>query len=494
MGISRRTLLWAAGVGAATAACSKPAPHQPSTTPTTTAAPTRPAAVAPDWEGLRAKVAGLTQSGSPDYDTARRSYNTFFDRKQPAAVAAVRTPEQVQACVELARQSQLPIAARSGGHSYAGYSVPESGLVVDLRAMNKVDIQGTTATIGAGALLFDVYTALAQAGRCIPAGSCPSVGIAGLTLGGGVGVLSRKYGLTCDKLTAIQLVTADGILRDVTADADPDLFWALRGGGGGNFGIVTSFTFATDPAPDLVVFHLTFPAGAAPAVVGAWQNWVARAPVDLWSNCVIAGGSPPQARVGGAFVGAQATLNQLLETLLKAVGTRPTNRMVGQRRYLDAMRYFGGCTNRSCAPETQPREAFVASSRIITKPIGDPAGLTNLLQGRVDLDILLDSLGGAVNAVKPADTAFPHRDALATVQIYQKAAPDGQEAAVRAVAEVRDGVGKLGARGGYVNYIEAAMPDWGVLYYDANLSRLRAVARRYDPDRIFTFPQSIHRA
>jgi FAD/FMN-containing dehydrogenase len=491
-------VLWAAGVGAVAAACPKPAPQQPSSAPSTTPAPStspgRPAAIAPDWEGLRSKVAGLSQPGSPDYDLARRSYNTLFDRRKPAAVATVQTPEQVQACVEVARQSYLPIAARSGGHSYAGYSVPDSGLVVDLKAMNRVDIQGATATIGAGARLFDVYTALAQAGRCIPAGSCPSVGIGGFTLGGGIGVLSRKFGLTCDKLTAIQIVTADGMLRDVTADTDPDLFWALRGGGGGNFGIVTSFTFATDPAPDLVVFQLTFPAGAAPAVVGAWQNWVAQAPTDLWSNCIVAAGSPPQARVGGAFAGSQATLNQLLDTLVKAVGTRPTNRMVGQRRYLDAMRYFGGCSNRSCAPETQPREAFVASSRILTKPISDPAELTNLLHGRVDLDILLDSLGGAVAAVKPADTAFPHREALATVQIYQKAAPDGQEAAAQAIAEVRDGVGKLGARGGYVNYIEAAMPDWGVLYYDANLSRLRDVARRYDPDRVFTFAQSIHRA
>lgn len=494
MGISRRTFLWAAGVGAATAACSKqqPSATAPTTTPSTS--PTRPAAVAPDWEGLRGKVAALSQPGSPDFDTARRSYNTLFDRRQPAAVATVQTPEQVQACVELARQSHLPIAARSGGHSYAGYSVPDSGLVVDLKGMNKVDIQGTTATIGAGARLFDIYTALAQSGRCIPAGSCPSVGIGGFTLGGGVGVLSRKYGLTCDKLTAIQIVTADGILRTVTADTDPDLFWALRGGGGGNFGIVTSFTFATDPAPDLVVFQLTFPAGSAPAVVGAWQNWVAQAPADLWSTCVVVAGSPPHARVGGAFVGSQSTLNQLLDGLVKAIGTRPTNRMAGQRRYLDAMRYFGGCTNRSCAPEAQPREAFVASSRILAKPISDPAGLANLLRGRTDMDILLDSLGGAVRAVKPADTAFPHREALATVQIYQKAAPDGQEAAAQAIAEVRDGVGRLGARGGYVNYIEAAMPDWGVLYYDANLSRLRDVARRYDPDKVFTFAQSIHRA
>ncbi|MGH3858372.1 FAD-binding oxidoreductase [Actinokineospora sp.] len=491
MGISRRTLLWAVGVGTAAAACSKPTlQQQPSSAPPST----RPAAVPLDWEGLRVRVAALSQPGSSDFDVARRSYNTLFDRGNPAAVATVQTPEQVQACLEVARNSSLPIAARSGGHSYAGYSVPDTGLVVDLRGMNKVELQGNTATIGAGARLFDVYPALAKSGRCIPAGSCPSVGIGGLTLGGGVGVLSRKYGLTCDKLISAQVVTADGVLRTVSAEVDPDLFWALRGGGGGNFGIVTSFTFATDPAPDLVVFQLTFPAGSAPAVIGAWQGWVAQAPADLWSNCVISAGAPPGVRVGGSFAGSQSALSPLLDALVKAAGTKPTNRFASRRGYLDAMRYFGGCMNRSCAPDAQPREAFVASSRILRRPLSDPGKLADLLVGRVDMDILLDSLGAAVAAVKPADTAFPHRDALATVQVFQKATADGHDSAARAIAEVRDGISALGARGGYVNYIEAAMPDWGVMYYDTNLSRLHDIARRYDPDRIFTFAQSIHRA
>ncbi|HVK21078.1 MAG TPA: BBE domain-containing protein, partial [Actinokineospora sp.] len=133
-------------------------------------------------------------------------------------------------------------------------------------------------------------------------------------------------------------------------------------------------------------------------------------------------------------------------------------------------------------------------SRILGEPLKDPDGLDQLLTGRTGMDILLDSLGGAVSKLKPADTAFPHRTALASAQIYRSATPETEADAAQSVAEVRDGLARLGATGGYVNYIEAAMPDWGVTYYGANLGRLRDVAREYDPDRVFNFPQSVHRA
>ncbi|WP_436492319.1 FAD-binding oxidoreductase [Actinokineospora sp. HUAS TT18] len=497
MGISRRKFLWAAGVGATAAACSRTVPgDNPSATApaSTTSAPTsRPAPVPPDWASLRARLgAGLSQPGSADFDTLRRSYNTLFDQRKPMAVAVVRTPEDVQACVEVARASYLPIAARSGGHSYAGYSAPDDGLIVDLKAMSSVELKGDAVVIGAGARLIDVYTALAKAGRCLPGGSCPTVGIGGLTLGGGIGVLSRKYGLTCDKLRSAQVVTADGLLRTASVYSDDDLFWGLRGGGGGNFGIVTSFTFVTEPAPDLVVFSLTFPAGSVADVVDAWQKWIEDAPNDLWSNCVVSAGSPPKARVGGSFVGSQATLNQLLDDLVKTV--KPTTRNVSQRGYLDAMKYFGGCSTKSCTPNPPAREGFVASSRIIGQPLEDPDALNQLLVGRTGMDILLDSLGGAVSKPKPADTAFPHRTALASAQIYRSATPESEAEAAQSVAEVRDGLARIGAGSGYVNYIEAAMPDWGVTYYGANLGRLRDVARKYDPDKVFNFTQSVHRA
>ncbi len=467
------------------AACSQ-TPRQTGTTSTTSTTSTPPpttsqAPVPPDWTTLRARLpGGLVLPGDNGYDQASQSYNPRFDGQKPAAIARCQSVADVQRCVEVARNARMPIAARCGGHSYAGYSTPDNGLVLDLRPMASVRVDGDTATIGGGARLMEVYTALANAGRALPAGSCPTVGIGGLTLGGGIGVTARKYGLTCDKLVSAQVVTADGEQRTV---ADGDLFWALRGGGGGNFGVVTSFTFATEPAPAMTVFALTYPAGAAADVVGAWQEWIADQPDELWSNCVVSAGSPPSVRVGGALVGTEATCRELLRTMPRASAVTITG-----RTYLDAMRYFGGCSRRSleqCRPRSEGgqlgRQSFAASSRILNGPV-DPTALVNLVTGRQSLDVLLDSLGGAVGRVAPDATAFPYRTALASAQIYSSG--DTQS-----VAEVRDGF-PTGATG-YVNYLDPTMPDWATAYYGDNLPRLRKVAATYDPDRVFAFAQAV---
>ena len=500
MAVNRRVFLHVAGgagVAAAVTACSGGSVPEPTrgpivpTPPTTT---TTRVVVPPDLDGLRKALGGaLAQPGDEAYDAARRSFNPLLDGRQPLAVATASTPDHVRACVEVARASALPIAARSGGHSYAGYSTPDRALVVDLAGMSRVDVrEDGTAVVGAGARLIDVYRALARAGRSLPAGTCPTVGIAGLTLGGGLGVLSRKYGLTCDKLLSADLVTADSRLVHASAESEPELFWALRGGGGGNFGIVTEFAFATDPAPDvLTVFQLDFAPGAMADALGAWQEWVAQAPPELWSNLVVVGGSPPRGRISGCFVGPRRELTGLLDGL----SVRPVDRMAREEDLFGAMLHFANCGSvAGCAPDRFPRESFAASSRILGKPLADPAALVDQVDGRAGMDLLLDSLGGAIAEVGPTDTAFPHREALATVQIYQEATADTATTAARTVAEVRDGLGRIGVGGGYVNYIEASMPDWPIMYYGENVNRLRDTARRYDPDAVFTFAQGVVRA
>lgn len=485
MTINRRRFLGVVALGAAATACTA----KPTGAPTTTTPPPPPSSTAPpvppDWNALRAKLpGGLVLPGETGYDVAKLSYNPLFDNHQPAAVAHCTSPQDVQACVEVARNARIPVAARSGGHSYAGYSTPDNGLVLDLRPMAAVRVDGDTATVGAGARLMEVYAALAAAGRALPAGSCPTVGIGGLTLGGGIGVTARKYGLTCDKLIKAQVVTADG--EQHTVQGDDDLFWALRGGGGGNFCVVTEFTFATEPAPDLAVFSLKYPASATADVLGAWQQWIAGAPDEMWSNCIVSAGSPPTCRVGGALVGSEATCKELLKTMPRASSV-----LITSKGYLDAMRYFGGCSQRStaqCRPETEGgqlgRESFVASSRILNGPV-DPNALVNLVDGKQGLDVLIDSLGGAVSRVDGAATAFPHRKALASAQIYASGN------ATPAVAEVRDGLGQVAGQSGYVNYIDPAMPDWATAYYGDNLPRLEKVAARYDPDKVFAFAQAV---
>lgn len=475
--MERRAFLKLAGAtvaGAAATACSAAPPAEaPSSAPGTSLPPSTSVASPsgpPDWAALRNKVS-LLLPGDSGYDSAKRVFNPAFDGLKPAAIAKCAKPEDVQAAVSAAAR-RVPIAARSGGHSYAGYSVPDGGLMIDLGGMSSVDVQGEQVVIGAGAKLKTVYATLGAAGRCLPAGSCPSVGIAGLTLGGGIGVLARKYGLTCDHLVSAQVVTADGKLRTASEDSEPELFWALRGGGGGNFGVVTSFTFRTDPAPSAVsVFSLRFPAGSADDVVAEWQRWLPEAPPELWANVVLSGGSTVGVRISGCYVGDSASLARLLD---QVGGTRA----VKQLDYLGAMKYFSGSEN---------RQSFVASSRILSEP-ADPAKLTSVLKGRRGMDLLVDGLGGAVAGIAPDATAFWHRKALGSVQIYSQADPRNRSAATDSVAEVVTG---LGLGGGYVNYIDPALPDWMTAYYGGNATRLKQVAKTYDPDKVFGFAQAV---
>ncbi|WP_410668566.1 FAD-binding oxidoreductase [Amycolatopsis sp. cmx-4-68] len=488
--LDRRAFLRIAGVSAAGAVAAACGPGDPST-PVASTAPTAPATSGPpasrpvtgppNWDELRTKLSGgLLRPGVDGYDTARRAFNPLFDTNNPVAVVKASSAQDVQVTVQAAAGG-VTLAARSGGHSYAGYSVPESGLVVDVSGLNRVDVQGTTALIGAGAKLKDVYAGLARAGRALPAGSCPTVGIAGLTLGGGIGVLSRKYGLTCDHLSSAQVVTADGKLLTASASSEPDLFWALRGGGGGNFGIVTEFTFETDPAPDLTVFSLHFPAGSAAGVLGAWQQWIAAMPPELWANLVLSGGSPVQCRVGGCYVGGVAGLNTLLNNLTTNAGARPTQRTVKSLDFLGAMKFFEG---------SSARQSFVASSRIITTPV-DAAKVVALAEGQPGMDLLIDGLGGKVAEPAKDATAFWHRDALASVQIYAPATAKNRAKVTQSVGEVAAGLAAAGAGGGYVNYIDPALPDWKAAYYGDNAKRLQDVAKKYDPANVFRFGQSV---
>ena len=492
MTLGRRTFLRAAGltaVGAVAAACtSKPGPQVPQTSPTTRASvppstsakPSGP----PDWNALRGKLSGdLVVSGDSGFASAKRAFNPLFDGRNPAAVAKCAKPEDVQACVEAAG-GRIPLAARSGGHSYAGYSCPDRALVVDLRALNSVEVRDDgIAEIGAGARLSDVYEALAAKGRCLPAGTCPTVGIAGLALGGGLGVLTRKFGLTADHMESARIVTADGVSRTASADGDADLHWALRGGGGGNFGIVTSFEFSTEAAPgQLTVFHLEFAAGSAAEVLGAWQDWIAEAPAELWANCVVEGGSPPRARVSGCYVGASARANTMLTQLTRRTGARVTNRNVRTMNYLAAMRHFAGSSGKT---------GFVASSRVLEKRMDEPGTLAALVNDRPDMDLLFDPLGGAVSTVDATATAFPHRGALATVQVYADTEAGQYRSAASQVDDAQRDIAEQVGRGAYVNYIDPAQRDWPQAYYGNNLNRLRQVTNLYDPDGVFAFAQGL---
>jgi FAD/FMN-containing dehydrogenase len=516
----RGTGLVAAGTAsAALAACAGAPSRRPSSSTSTTSSspPTTSALDAAAWSTLASSLSGrLVLPASPDYGTARLLYDPRFDDINPAAVAYCASATDVQRCVDFARVHAVAPVARCGGHSYAGYS-SGPGLVVDVTPMHSVSVsraKGSSsiqAVVGAGTLLVDLYDQLAQAGALVPGGSCPTVGISGLALGGGVGVVGRKYGLTCDAVESVQVVTADGRVLTCDAGTNENLYWACRGGGGGNFGVVTSFTFRASPVPALALFTLDWPWSAAADVLGAWFAWQHAGPDELWSNCqLLSDGGTPQVRTAGCFVGSSASLESLVAMLVAAVGGQPTYRFVGPEQYLHAMLVEAGCESldvAQCHLTTQSptgtldRAASVASSAFVSV-LPPPAGIEAFVTAVDDLHqtlpslgggVVFDALGGAINAVRPADTAFVHRNAISGIQ-----ASVATGTSVAAVSQGRAWLAHFATvatdyvdGSAYQNYIDPTLVDWQNAYYGANFPRLVSVKATYDPDDVFHFAQSI---
>ncbi|HEX5496456.1 MAG TPA: FAD-binding oxidoreductase [Mycobacteriales bacterium] len=535
--IGRREFLRAAGLGAAagtlagcrprTSATAVPAGDRPS--PTATAphpdAPSSPAArpggpAGPprpsDWDALGRGLHGrLIRPGEDGYTSARQLYNTRFDGVRPAAVARCANPEDVAGCVAFARRFAVPLAVRSGGHSYAGWSTG-TGLVLDVGPMGSVRPDGDRAVVGAGARLVDVYAGVARAGAGVPAGSCPTVGVTGLTLGGGVGVLTRAWGLTCDNLLAADVVTADGRLLGCDAGHHPDLYWALRGGGGGNFGVVTSLTLRTRPAGQMSMVFLSWPWRQAATVLRAWQSWLPGTPDALWSNVhlLTSASGAPRVTANAFYLGSADDAARQVDALVAAVGSEPSSRGTQTGSYLAAMMRLAGCADLSVPqchlPSQDPhgrlaRDTYAAKSHVFGGPLSE-SGIATLLAGVERLGhtgdagaggVQLDALGGAVGRLAPDATAFPHRRALAVAQyIVSWAATDRPAVAAGSLAWLRAYHDSMSgyATGAYVNYVDPDLRDWERAYYGANYPRLRRVKARYDPDRLFTFPQSVRPA
>jgi len=471
-----------------------------------------------DWTALAHDLAGtLVRPGEAGYATAKLLFDPRFDGQHPAGIAYVKSAHDVSTCLAFVRKFGVPCAARSGGHSYAGWS-GTSGLIIDVSDLKTVAVAGASATVGAGTRLIDFYHGLAATGRAVPGGSCPTVGIAGLTLGGGVGVTARAYGLTCDNLESVQIVTATGAVLTADPGHYGDLFWACQGGGGGNFGVVTSFTFRTAPAPEPVLFDLSWPWSKAAQVVAAWQSWAPHAPDALWSNLHLAaapGGHVPTVRVGGCYLGSDGDAANLLDQLYARVGANPSGHFLSYPQpYLTAMLAEAGCSSLGYQACHLPwyasggklyREPQFAKSDYFTAPLSS-AGIGTLLAGLVDLQkvpgaaggvggIAFDALGGAVNRVKPAATAFVHRNALFGAQYTTDWTNGAGSAGINNqhtwLRNYWSSMRRYASGQAYQNYIDPDLTNWQQAYYGGNYARLAGIKKKYDPSRLFTFPQAI---
>ncbi len=467
----------------------------------------------PDWQTLATSIQGtLLRPGDSGYPVAGHLYNSLYSI-DAAAIAQCQSVSDVQRCVAFARQHEVPIVAHSGGHSYGGYSSCP-GLVVDVAPLQQITIGAAagsgqqTVNVGAGAMLLDVYSQLGAQGLLLPGGSCPTVGIAGLALGGGIGVFGRAYGLTCDQLRSVDIVTADGVTRQCGPGQDNGLYWASRGGGGGSFGIATSFGFTAYPIPAAItLFTLEWPWGAAASVLDAWLRWIPSTPDELWANCQLfssATAGSGLVKVTGVFVGSVAACSAALAPLTTAVGSATTYRFVGPEEYLTATMIEAGCEGKPRAQCAAPVQSpFRAKSSYVGGPLPQQtigaivsalSTLPTTLPG-AGAGVVFDGYGGQINRIGSSETAFVHRNAVACAQYSityptTEPGPSTTSSGAAWLDHLQDLFSPV-TQGSYQNYIDPTLTDWQQAYYGANLPRLRKVKQTYDPDDIFHFAQSI---
>ena len=440
----------------------------------------------------------LFRPGSAGYGLSRKPWNVRFDDVLPTAVAQPLDTADVRAIVRWAEAHGVRVAVRSGGHSYAGLS-SGTGLLVDLTHLSSVTVGADgRATVGAGATLGTVYARLWAAGqRTIPAGSCPTVGIAGLTLGGGHGFAARAYGLACDSVRAVRIVTADGRAHDVSANARPNLFWALRGGGAGSYGIVTRLTFATRKVGTVTTFVLRWPWAAAADVVAAWQAFMATAPDELSSSLALrvpaTTGGTPTVVANGMFLGPKPAAAAALAGLTGGDPSPSTASLV-QRTYGAAMTYFAG-------GQSEPRR-IAGSSRVARAALG-PKGRDALVEAVEDRHadarlrgggIVLFAFGGAVGRIGRTATAYVHRDArfsLELLGLWTSPSPVVETANLAWIKETRVGLSPYTSGEALQNYADRSLASWKRAYYAENLERLVAVKHSVDPANRFRHAQSI---
>jgi FAD/FMN-containing dehydrogenase len=450
-------------------------------------------------QAIRGPVISRGQSG---FAAASHVFNERFDYVKPSAVARPLGATDVSAAVQWCVAKGSPLRARSGGHSYAGYSVLSNGVVLDMRNIRNVNVDRSTgtATIGVGAQLIDVYTALASHGATIPAGSCPSVCLGGHALGGGMGLAGRNFGLACDHIVGARIVTADGKIHNITQKNDPDLMWALKGGGGGNFGVVTQLTMKLQKAPSSAAyFFVSWPFSSASEALEAWLAWAPHARQQISSIFHLDGGAGALAvSVDGQYFGPEGDLAGLLAPLRVGGASIST----GTLGYQALQQLWAGCAHQSlasCHTEgTRPggtlmRQSFNAKSDYVTKQF--PAAARNALISAAESRasspgsgaILFDSYGGAISHVAPDATAFVHRHELACIQYLTYGGDNGWLQSTW--QKMRPYVSGMA----YQNYIDSAQPHWQQAYYGANYARLESIRRTVDPHHFFNFPQAIGR-
>jgi FAD/FMN-containing dehydrogenase len=460
---------------------------------------------------LGAAIAGdVALPGSGTYDLVDQAFNARFHHVRPRAIVRCATPEDVSETISFIARHGLESATRNGGHSFAGHS-STAGVMIDVTPMEAVSVSADVATVGAGARLGVVYGALDLYGLAIPAGTCPPVGISGLTLGGGLGILGRTYGVTSDRLVGAQIVLADGRILECDENHHDDLFWALRGAGAGNFGVVTALEFRTVPAPEATNIHATWPYLQAAAVIAAWQEWAPHAPDELAASLKLTATGDldqrPSVDVYAALLGSESDAAELLDELAVRAGTDPISASHRRLSFPETRRFWAqlGAAEEEAGegpqPDvTQPVHLF-AKSEFFRRPLPGnaiAALVGTFSRGRApgesrELDFM--PWGGAYNRVPAHHTAFVHRSELFQLKhaavVESQATTAAEAAAHRWVLASWNSVHPWGSGRVFQNFADPELESWGDAYYGTNHDRLVRIKARYDPGNVFHFHQSL---
>jgi FAD binding domain/Berberine and berberine like len=429
-----------------------------------------------------------------DYDAARASWDGLFS-SYPSVIVFCQTTQDVVNALSYARQTDTAFRVRSGRHALEGWSSIDGGIVIDVSPLKDVQLDraAKTATVGTGLNQGELVAALADTGLAFPTGDEATVGLGGVLLGGGIGVLCRQMGVGCDNVLAVDTVVAagDGGAQLVHADVDQhgDLLWASRGGGGGNFGVATSYTVRLHDLPATVgIWQVSWPFDAWADAFGAWQHWAPTADQRLGSAFNI--GTPSVGiAVDGVFLGPESQVRELLKPLLAVPGAQFQS---SPQKWADHYR------NQNAPPP--PGSIFALPNWKFTpmwvrQPLADDAlgTVRDLLKSAPSDGCSFWSLswGGAVRNVPEGGTAFVHRDPI----FYSEpaAAWSGTDTTgphLAWIAQIRAAL-RPSIAGGYVNVPDRAIADWGTAYYGDNFDRLRQIKATYDPAHAFSFEQGI---
>jgi FAD/FMN-containing dehydrogenase len=437
----------------------------------------------------------LILPGNPDYDAARGIWNGSYDH-QPAVIARCADAKDVRAAIAFAREQNMAVSVRSGGHSPAGYSTNEGGVVIDLSRMKAiaVDPEQRTARLEAGLTWNEVAQTLQPYGLALTSGDTGTVGVSGLLLGGGIGWMVRKYGLTLDHLRAVELVTADGQVLRASADQHADLFWGLRGGGG-NFGIATAFEVDLHPAGIVLGGAVFYEMAEAEAILREYARYAASAPEELTTMALLMAAPPapfiPPAKQGSPVV---AILNCYTGDLAQG------------EQVVAPLRKLGTVVSDIIAPIPYP--VMFAFTEEAARP-GSPQYVRSLFARTLSKEMVqslvsqasraispetmvqIRILGGAMSGIPADATAFAHRDKQAMISVFDTELHLGNSEHL-AHAERLWQVLSPYTEGVYVNFLmDEGEQRIHQAYPPATYARLAALKRRYDPTNLFHYNQNI---